>query len=65
MTMTVEKPAVETVKVSIRCSGRRKNGTTCDQLLLRIDADFEAELRKHAEIKCTRCGRIENFLQWV
>ena len=47
-----------TLTVNVRCSGYRKDGSMCNQLLFKgtIEA-FEGRL----EFKCVRCGKLTIF----
>jgi phage FluMu protein Com len=56
--MTTEKPAVSVMNVRIRCTGKRKDGSLCDQLLAVMDVEqFVGVVR----IKCPRCGTVAEF----
>ena len=52
--------------VSVRCSGFRADGTHCNQLLLKVDGELweSRALAGKQEIKCPRCGKMEDFSKW-
>lgn len=52
------KPVVSTLLVNVRCTGHRKDGSICNQLLFKgtITA-FESKL----SFKCPRCGEVAIF----
>lgn len=55
--MTEARPA--TMKVYIRCTGKRKDGRLCDQLLavLTTTGEFDGTL----ELACPKCHTRANF----
>lgn len=59
VTMT-EVPATEVtiVRVAVRCTGTRKDGSLCNNLLAKVDADRWEEAMTDAVLSyCERCGR--------
>lgn len=54
--VAVAPPA--TLRVAIRCTGVRKSGDSCNQLLAVIEvAHFDGVLR----IKCPRCDYVQEY----
>ena len=54
--MVVAPPVV--MRVAIRCTGKRKSGDVCNQLLAWLEAEsFSGKL----EIKCPCCGEMTTF----
>lgn len=54
------------VVVSVRCSGFLANGDFCNKLLAQVDVDlWESHiLAGKQQIKCPKCGKIEDFAKW-
>lgn len=57
MTMTEAPPSVR-MTTRIRCTGSRKDGKLCDQLLAVLDVE---EFVGVISIKCPRCGSLAEF----
>ena len=58
MTLAAEKPIVLAMNVRIRCTGKRKDGSLCNQLLAIMDVE---EFVGVLTIKCPRCGEVAEF----
>ena len=54
---------VRTDWVRVRCTGFRKNGELCNELLLRVELSvWESALWEgKLEIKCPRCDQLSTF----
>ena len=52
MTLAAEKPIVLAMNVRIRCTGKRKDGSLCNQLLAIMDVE---EFVGRLELVCPKC----------
>ncbi len=66
MTMTMDRPAVR-VLTAIRCTGRRKSGELCNEVLCKVDVDHWEELLSaapHRQDKC-KCGKVYSLAEYL
>ena len=57
---------VAVMRVTVRCTGRLKDGRLCDHVIAKVDVDqWEEKRMAGVEVECRRCGALTRLATFV